>query len=241
MIPSSSNTQKSIRVQVIEPQQITLWGIRHLIDSDARFDVCASSTNGIDALKDAEFSKPNVILIEPELEGEDAVALIDALIQKTSATVVLLTSNRDPSLQDRAILKGAKGVVLKSESPETLLKALEKISEGELWLNRHATSRIIKKVTEPNITKDLTNEQLKLAQLTPKELLVTKAIQLHSKKTLRQVAESLHISEHTLRNHLASIYDKLEVRNRLELYVFCGKYQKTDDPNNHPRRRATDL
>lgn len=241
MIPSSSNTQKNIRVQVIEPQQITLWGIRHLIDSDARFDVCASSTNGIDALRDAESSKPNVILIEPELEGEDAVALIDALIQKTSATVVLLTSNRDPSLQDRAILKGAKGVVLKSESPETLLKALEKISEGELWLNRHATSRIIKKVTEPNITKDLTNEQLKLAQLTPKELLVTKAIQLHSKKTLRQVAESLHISEHTLRNHLASIYDKLEVRNRLELYVFCGKYQKTDDPNNHPRRRATDI
>lgn len=240
MTPSRSNSQKSIRVQVIDPQQITLWGIRHLINSDTRFDVCASSTNGIDALRDAEFVKPHVILIEPELEGEDAVALIDALIQKTSAKVALLTSNRDPSLQDRAILKGAKGVVLKTESPETLLKALEKISEGELWLNRNATSRILKKVSETNATKELTNEQVLLAQLTPKELLVTKAIQLYPKKTLRQVAESLHISEHTLRNHLASIYDKLEVRNRLELYVFCGKYQKTEDPNNHPKRRSTD-
>jgi len=234
------SSQKSIRVQVIEPQQILLWGIKHLINSDARFDVCASSTNGIDALRDAEFVKPHIILIEPELEGEDAVGLIDALAQKTGAKVVLLTSNRDPSLQDRAILKGAKGVVLKNDPPETLLKALEKISEGELWLNRNATSRILKKVTEPNATKDLTSEQVKLAQLTPKELLVTKAIQLYPKKTLRQVSESLHISEHTLRNHLASIYDKLEVRNRLELYVFCGKYQKTDDPNNHPKRRASD-
>ena len=51
MTPSRSNSQKSIRVQVIDPQQITLWGIRHLINSDNRFDVCASSTNGIDALR----------------------------------------------------------------------------------------------------------------------------------------------------------------------------------------------
>lgn len=240
MTPSRSATAKSIRVHVIEPQQILLWGIQHLINGDTRFNVCASSTNGVDALRDAEYEKPHVILIEPELDGEDAIALIDALIQKTSAKVVLLTSNRDPSLQDRAILKGAKGVILKTESPETLLKALEKISEGELWLNRNATSRILKRVTEPNANKDLTTEQLKLNQLTPKEVLVTKAIQLYPKKTLKQVAESLHISEHTLRNHLASIYDKLEVRNRLELFVFCGKYQKTDDPNNHPKRRATD-
>jgi two-component system nitrate/nitrite response regulator NarL len=240
MTPPRSTTQKNILVHIIEPHQILLWGIKHLINSDSRFDVCATSTNGTDALRDAEFVKPHVILIEPELEGEDAIALIDALIQKTGAKVALLTSNQDPSLQDRAILKGAKGVVLKNESPETLLKALQKISEGELWLNQNATSRILKKVTEPNATKNLTNEQLQLAQLTPKELLVTKAIQLHHKRTLKQVADSLHISEHTLRNHLASIYDKLEVRNRLELYVFCGKYQKTDDPNNHPKRRATD-
>jgi DNA-binding NarL/FixJ family response regulator len=58
---------------------------------------------------------------------------------------------------------------------------------------------------------------------------------------LKHIAETLHISEHTLRNHLASIYDKLEVRNRMELYVFCGKYQKTDNPNIHPNRRSTDL
>lgn len=239
MTPARSSA-KNIRIHLIEPQQITLWGIKHLIDSDARFDVCATSTNGEDALKKAESIKPHIILIEPELEGEDAVALIDSLIQKTEAKVALLTSNRDPSIQDHAILKGARGVVLKTDSPETLLKALEKIAEGELWLNRNATSRLLKKVTEPNSTKDLSNEQVKLAQLTPKEILVTKAIQLHSKKTLREVSESLHISEHTLRNHLASIYEKLEVRNRLELYVFCGKYQKTDDPNNHPRRRSTD-
>jgi two-component system, NarL family, nitrate/nitrite response regulator NarL len=64
---------------------------------------------------------------------------------------------------------------------------------------------------------------------------------LHSEKTLKEIADALHISEHTLRNHLASIYDKVGVRNRMELYVFCGKHQKTVDPENHPKRRATDI
>lgn len=236
-----STAHKKIRVQIIEPQLIQLAGIKHLINSDNRFNVCATSSNGVDALREADFAKPHVILIEPELDGEDAIALIESLVQKSGAKVALLTSNRDPSLQDHAVLKGAKGVVLKTDSPETLFKAIEKIAQGELWLNRNATSRILKRVSEPHSSKDLSNEQIKLAQLTPKEILVTRAIQLHSKKTLREVSEYLHISEHTLRNHLASIYEKLEVRNRLELYVFCGKYQKTEDPNNHPRRRSTDV
>jgi DNA-binding NarL/FixJ family response regulator len=194
----------------------------------------------VEALKSAQINKPDVIVIEPDLDGEDAIPLVETLIQKTGGKVILLTSNRNPLLQDRAILKGARGVVLKTDPPETLLKALEKISQGELWLNRNDTSRILMKATGSNASKNLSDEEMRLTQLTPKEEKVTRAIQLYPKKTLKEVAETLHISEHTLRNHLASTYDKLGVRNRLELFVFCGKYQKTDDPSNHPKRRASD-
>lgn len=230
-----------IRVQVIEPQQIMLWGICHLINGDGRFEVCASSTNEADALREAEICKPHVILIEPQLGDTDALNLIETLIQRTGGKVLLLCSNQNTLIQDKAILKGARGVVLKKDSPDTLLKALEKIAQGELWLNRNATSRILEKVSDTKSTKELSSELERLATLTPKEEKVTRAIQLYPKNTLKEVAENLHISEHTLRNHLASIYDKLEVRNRLELYVFCGKYQKTIDPQNHPKRRATDI
>lgn len=241
MSKSDVSSSQLIRVQVIEPQQIPLWGICHLINSDDRFEVCASSTNEADALKEAEICKPHVILIEPQLGDTDALNLIEALIQKTGGKVLLLCSTPNAFIQDKAILKGARGIVLKTDSPDTLLKALEKIAQGELWLNRNATSRILEKVTETKSTKELSSELERLATLTPKEEKVTRAIQLYPKKTLKEVAETLHISEHTLRNHLASIYDKLEVRNRLELYVFCGKYQKTTDPENHPKRRATDI
>jgi DNA-binding NarL/FixJ family response regulator len=238
MTPAAKH--RVIQIQVIDPQQITLWGICELIKSDPRFAICSSSTNGVDAIRNVQACKPDVIVIEPELDSEDAIPLVETLIQKTGGKVILLTSNRNPALQDRAILKGARGIVLKTDPPETLLKALDKISQGELWLNRNATSRILMKATESNTSKDLSEEQARLTLLTPKEEKVTRAIQLYPKKTLREVAETLHISEHTLRNHLASTYDKLGVRNRLELFVFCGKYQKTDDPNNHPKRRASD-
>ena len=229
-----------IQVQVIDPQQISLWGICQLVRSDARFAVCSSATNGADGLLGAQLYKPDVIVIDPDLDGEDALPLIERLVNKTGGKIILLTSNRNPALQDLAILKGARGVVLKTEPPEVLLKALEKIAQGELWLNRDTTSRILLKATESNTPKALTKEQIQLAQLTPKEEKATRAIQLHPKKTLKEVSQTLHISEHTLRNHLASIYDKLGVRNRLELYVFCGKYQKTNDHSEHPKRRATD-
>ena len=229
-----------IKVQVIDRQQIALWGIDQLIKQDGRFQVCATASNAEEALKYAISSKPDVIVLDPELGGEDGIDLISTLIDKTKAKVIVYTSTQNPAVLDQSVVKGARGVINKTEPVDILLKAIEKIHIGELWLNRNATSRILLQIAQANSPKELSLEQKKLKALTSKEEKVTRAIQLHSEKTLKQISESLHISEHTLRNHLASIYDKLGVRNRMELYVFCGKFQKTDNPSAHPKRRSTD-
>ena len=240
MLMNSSKNSDQIKVQLIDPHQITLWGIKQLLASDKRFEICATASNSIEALKLAISSKPDVIVLEPDLHEEDGIEIIPTLIDKTNAKVIIYTGSRSSKIHDQAVVKGARGVINKTESIETLVKAIEKIHGGELWLNRNATSRILLQIAQANSPVELSSEQKKLKTLTSKEEKVTRAIQLHSEKTLKQISESLHISEHTLRNHLASIYDKLEVRNRLELYVFCGKYQKTDNPNAHPKRRSTD-
>jgi DNA-binding NarL/FixJ family response regulator len=183
----------------------------------------------------------DLILLEPDFENGDGISLLSSLIDSSDAKVLVLTGSKNSALHDQSIVKGARGVILKTESTESLLKAMEKIHQGELWLNRNATSRILQQVTQTKHSKEMSAEQKKLSKLTPKEEKITRAIQLHSQKTLKEIADTLHISEHTLRNHLASIYDKVGVRNRMELYVFCGKHQKTIDPENHPKRRATDI
>jgi len=230
-----------IKVLAVDPQKIILLGIEKLISENPRFTLSATAFNGEDALKEVRNHKPDLILLEPDFENEDGISLISSLIESSDANVLILTSSRNSALHDQAIVKGARGIVLKTESTELLLKAMEKIHQGELWLNRNATSRILQQVTQTKHSREMNAEQNKLSNLTPKEEKITRAIQLHSQKTLKEIANTLHISEHTLRNHLASIYDKVGVRNRMELYVFCGKHQKTIDPENHPKRRSTDI
>jgi DNA-binding NarL/FixJ family response regulator len=229
-----------IKVQVIDSQQIALWGIQQLVNLDSRYTVSATTKNSAEALKVAVQCKPDVIILEPELEDEDGLALIPALLEKTKAKIIIYTGSKNSKILDEAVVRGARGIINKTEPTDTLLKAIEKIHLGELWLNRNATSRILMQIAQANSPIELSTELKKLKTLTVKEENVTRAIQMYTENTLKEIAAKLHISEHTLRNHLASTYDKLGVRNRLELYVFCGKYQKTDNPDHHPKRRSTD-
>ena len=238
---SLDKTETKIKIQIVDPQQIALWGMKHLISTVKSFEVCASASNAKDALSNAIAHEPDIIVLEPDLNGEDGLGLIPLLLEKTKAKIIIYTGSNNTSIHDQAVVKGARGVIIKTESTDTLLKAIEKIHLGELWINRNATSRILMQIAEANAPKALSNEQKKLATLSTKEEKVTRAIQVHAEKSLKEIAAMLNISEHTLRNHLASIYSKLDLRNRLELYVFCGKYQKTENPEAHPRRRASDI
>lgn len=79
------------------------------------------------------------------------------------------------------------------------------------------------------LQRDISNQKITLDALTEKEFTVVKSVAENSEITLKEIADKLHISEHTLRNHLASIYEKLGLRSRLELYIFCSKFLKDID------------
>ena len=232
--------QKPIVVQLVDSQQIVLFGIAQLLAQDPRFTLSNASTNGQAAIKAAIKYQPDIIILEPELPEEDGMELINELRIQSNANILVYSGSRNALLLDQAVVKGVRGVLSKTEPTEILLKAIEKVHEGELWLNRNATSRILQQASEVFSPKELDHAQVKLNTLTPKEKKITRAIQLHTNITLKEIATTLHISEHTLRNHLVSIYDKIGVRNRMELYLFCGKHLKTEDPLNHPKRRASD-
>jgi len=213
-----------IKVLLIDSHQISAHGISALINGDKRFMICGIASSSKQAFAKIASDSPDVIILEPDLCNENGLDLITKLIQESSAKIIVLTSLRELGIHDLAVVRGARGVLTKMESPDTLLKAIEKIHEGELWVNRNATSRILMQIAAANAPKEVTIQEKRLASLTIKEQKVVHAIHDSSESTLKQVANKLHISEHTLRNHLASIYEKLEVRNRLELYVFCNRY-----------------
>lgn len=220
------DVQEMVSVLLIDSHRITLWGLKHLIESSGSFSVCALATNQQEALKSIEKHSPDVIILEPDLDGENGIELIPLLLHHSNARVIVLTGLRDSASHDLAIVKGARGVLQKSDSHENLLKAIQKIHEGELWVNRDATSRILMQIAQANAPKMISPEQKKLATLSTKELKVSQSVHTYPEKNLKEIASTLHISEHTLRNHLASIYSKLGLRNRLELHVFWGRCEQ---------------
>lgn len=118
--------------------------------------------------------------------------------------------------------------VLRAPSTSGVLNAIETVTQGATWVNEKATKKILSRMATLT-SSALTPEQHRLSLLSPKELEVAQLILDYPDSTRKELSEKINISEHTLRNHLASIYEKLNVRNQLECYVFCKEHL----PPNH--------
>jgi two-component system, NarL family, nitrate/nitrite response regulator NarL len=212
-------TPRPIRVLVIA-QPIVAWGLERLIES-ARPRLCvAGSGECIETcLAELEQSPADVALVDLDSEAGDlAVAHLFAL---TQMRILAIGSTHKPAQQDQAVLAGARGVIEKRESPALLLKALEKVHEGELWVGRVATSRIFSELARQKAVQTRNPEAERIASLTPRERQAIAALVSDAAAPGKVIAARLHISEHTLRNHLTVIYSKLGVPNRLALYAYA--------------------
>lgn len=241
MTKTANPKATSCSVLLVDPHPISLLGLKQLLANTKPFIVCASTDSHKKALVLAKQLKPDVIVLDPLLEHSENLQLITQLQNRCDGKILILTSTSNPYILDQAVLLGAKGILSKTEPTEAFLKAIACVHQGELWLNRHTTTRILNQVTTQKPVKERSPEELLIRSLTKQEDRICRTIQREAAKTLKEIASVLNISEHTLRNHLAAIYSKLGVRNRMELYVFCNKYQKTKDAQLHPKRRASDI
>jgi DNA-binding NarL/FixJ family response regulator len=214
-----------IRVLLIDDHRSILWGLERLIESGKpAMQVVGTATNCADALKLIDEAAPNLILLDIGLGNENGVNEIPNLLARSHAKILVLTGLRDESLHDKAVLAGASGVVEKEAPAETILAAIEKVHEGQLWLDRVATGRIFLEFARENAAQTVDPERVKIASLTDREREIVSIAATHAGFNAKAIAEMLYISEHTLRNHLTSIYDKLHVANRLELFAYVHKH-----------------
>ena len=221
-----------IRVFIIDDHRSILWGLERLIESGTpQMQVVGTAVNCAEALKILAAATPDVVLLDIDLGDENGVKEIPKLMANTSARILILTGVRDESLQDKAVLAGASGVVMKEASAETILSAIEKVHQGQLWLDRIATGRIFFEFSRESAAQASDPERAKIASLTEREREIVAVSATHAGANAKSIADLLNISEHTLRNHLTSIYDKLDVANRLELFAYAHKHGLTKGPS----------
>ena len=159
------------------------------------------------------------------MQGRSSLDILPNLLSNSHSRALILTGERQQKTLDLAVLGGARGVLRKDAPAEEVLEAIEKIHAGELWLDRDTISRVFTGFMDSRKAPKLDAEAEKHATLTAKERKIIQTIVQANGASNKAVAGRLFISEHTLRNHLTSIYQKLDVSNRLELYVYAVKHQ----------------
>ena len=224
----SQTSQHPIQVLLVDDHQSFLWGMVKLIESDSpNTKVIGTASDIAEALAILEREQPDIILLDIDLRGVNSLDSMPLLRNATSAVVLILTGVRDAETHERAILAGARGVVQKEESAELILKAIKKVYEGEIWLDRAMTGRVFSKLLDHS-NNQASPEAIKIASLTSREREIIDVMIKQGHSTNKQIAVHLNMSEHTLRNHLSSIYSKLEVENRLELVMYAVKHHISD-------------
>ena len=222
---------QAIRVFIVAPE-IVCWGLERLVESAHPWLESLGSASAIgDPLPCRESGGPDVIIVD--FDREDQLQPLIRLLEETTAKVLVLTLSRDVDLLDAAVCNGARGVVRKSDPPSVLLKAIEHVSQGELWLDRAATGRIFMEIVRHKAAQDNDPDKAKIATLTTRERQTIAAVASDVSAPAKVIAQRLCISEHTLRNHLTSIYSKLEVPSRLGLYAYATRHH-LDSPNKRP-------
>ena len=211
-----------IRVMIVDDHKSILWGLERLVESaEPHMTVVGTAESRSSMMSAAAETMPDVILLDLDLNGDDAADALPDLLRVTTAKVLVLTGARDPATHQAAIMKGARGVIGKDENAEVLLRAIKRVHEGEVWMNRTMMARILDSMAIGGKDRNANPEAARISSLTSREREIVRTIvRSHGGKSL-EIAETLNISEHTLRNHLTTIYEKLGVRNRIDLFAYA--------------------
>ena len=213
--------EESIRVILIAPQ-LTCWGLQQLVQSWPSLALVHTSPELAAAMQGA-WPAADVAVVEFDDRG--AIGILLEFLTFSRSRVVVLTGLADLGAFDQAVVSGLHGIVRKSEAPAVLLKAIEHVHQGELWIDRGATSRLFMEVVRQKGAYQENPELTKIALLTHRERQAIAALVADTSAPCKVIASRLCISEHTLRNHLSSIYNKLRLSNRLALYAFATRHR----------------
>lgn len=212
-----------IRVMLVDDHKTMLWGLEKLINGAATpMEVVATASDIGSALALVETLTPDVIVLDVDLGGSCSVDFLPQLLANGTTRAMMFSGTRDQEVLTRAVRSGARGVLGKEASAEVLVDSISRVHRGELCLDQALLGSMLGALLKPAPVAD--PEAGKIAMLTQKERKIVTMMVEGNGALNKEIAQRAFISEQTLRNHLTSIYGKLDVANRLELYVYATRH-----------------
>lgn len=204
-----------IRVLLADDQRLVRTGFRMILSSEPDIEVVGEAADGVEAVDLARALRPDVVLMDirmPRLNGIDATAHLQRLAAPPQV-LVLTTFNLDHYVYE-ALKAGASGFLLKDAPEQQLLAAIRTVVEGIALFAPEVTRQLIGSLARP---RPATSTPAELAALTPRELevlrLVARGLSNHD------LADELHLTEATVKTHIARILAKLGLSSRTQAVV----------------------
>ena len=208
----------SIRIVIADDHPVVRKGLVEFLNDEDEMDVVAQCADGASALAAVRRFHPDVLILDlrmPDMTGLDVVRQLAK--ESLTVPVLLLVGNISDGEVVEAMRRGVMGIVLKEMAPNLLVASVRKVASGGVWLEKDAVARAFERMLDQQekreqVATSLTKREIEIVTMVAKGL------------GNRDIGEALFISEATVKTHLHSIYEKTEVKGRMQLAAYAREH-----------------
>lgn len=222
-----------IKIVLVDDHQLFREGVKRILDMESGFKVVGEGSDGMEAPKLVAEHRPDVLLMDINMPNVNGVAAAEEVVKISPETkVIILSIHDDEGYVYRTLRSGASGYLLKDMGTSELVEAVRVVAQGGAYIHPKVTGKLIDEfrrlseqeesmdrsitfeespVMDPRIIESLTRREREVLQL------------MAEGKSNRMIGEYLFISEKTVKNHVSSILQKLNVQDRTQAVVISIK------------------
>src|SRR6478736_1062192 len=205
-----------MRILVVDPSEVFRLGLRVVLDPEDDVEIAGEVADGAAAMRACEELEPDVVVLELHLAGSSGVDVARALLRThPDLRILMLTWSEDEVDLRAAVRAGAMGYLLKDVPADELAAALRTVALGKPMVSPALAPKLMSELATA-VRRDAPRAE-GTARLTERELEVLRLVARGMSN--RAVAESLFLSENTVKNHVRNILDKLEAHSRMAAVV----------------------
>jgi DNA-binding NarL/FixJ family response regulator len=212
---------KRITVLVVDDHRMFAEAIELLLAGQPGIEMIGIAGTGEEALQLAAQRPPDVVLMDIDLPGIDGIETTKRIkAEAPDAQVIVITAFQEPATIAAAIQAGASGYVPKTKAADELFDVIKRAAAGDMILPAAQIGPILERLQQ--VKRDMSDAEVRLAELTSRELQVLQAMADGS--STAQLARDLFISPLTVQTHVKNILAKLGVHSKLEAVTFAVGY-----------------
>ncbi|EMB9404482.1 response regulator transcription factor [Staphylococcus pseudintermedius] len=200
------------KIALVDDHFIVRQGLEFLLSTQPQIEVVGSFGEGqalLDALATDQI-EPELILVDLVMPEMNGITLIQKLKeQHTGIKILVLTSYVDEEHVMSAMQAGADGYEMKDVDPEALMTSIETVLQGDKVIHKDAQQVMDTVITKPHMLNKLSKRETEVLK------------EMAKGKTNKEIAETLFVSEKTIKTHVSHIFSKLEVTDRTRAAIYA--------------------